>query len=415
MSATPFACIATTVALVAAYELYLYILALPAPGRKALKISELDTVTGKILYCMAGVLAVLRLPLAIVPYALKFSYSLARRRAYRILDHSYPRQAVHVAGDFANLIATGFLLRPYLPPLAVLIPVTAEAIRITCERGQMIFSGAWQCIPHRSIACRIRRSRSDRIRHLFGKYTAYYSLDDAGRSRYVHQSLSAMARDDRVLRERLRYVHGFRILSPADTLRGGVVRDVAAGEIFINPLWTADPWLLIGLAIRRSPWRFDPRFLPRPFYYRTVSSRLATRSVFERARYSLPYFIYQFGHEVKDARYGQFYRVLHAFGIHVEEHVLSDGAYPQDQLLRWLDRKLHGSAIAEPARPLWSDDEVIADIGKQARQGAHVSAADVACRYTYPMEYVTEVLMAKIEERAAMAGMEEVDDGQRSR
>jgi hypothetical protein len=88
---------------------------------------------------------------------------------------------------------------------------------------------------------------------------------------------------------------------------------------------------------------------------------------------------------------------LHRLGIHIEEYVLADGSYPQDHLLRWLDKKLDRQGRHDQLRPLWSDDEVILDVADRYRSGAALSEADLAKDYTYPMEYISEVLMGRIE------------------
>src|SRR5262245_30371060 len=93
----------------------------------------------------------------------------------------------------------------------------------------------------------------------------------------------------------------------------------AKGEVFIHRNWTNDPWLLIGQGMRRAPWMFDPRYLRRPFYYRTESNRLATLFVLQHARYSPSYACYQFGHEIKAARYDFVYRCLRWIGLDIEE------------------------------------------------------------------------------------------------
>jgi hypothetical protein len=173
------------------------------------------------------------------------------------------------------------------------------------------------------------------------------------------------------------------------------VRDVARGEVFIHRRWTNDPWLLIGQALRRTPWFFDPRYLRRPFYYRTEANRLVTRFVLCHARHAWPYALFQFGHEIKAARHDAFYRVLRRVGANVEAKVCADGTFRFEPLMGWLEAHARRAVVLQPP-PLWSDDEVIADIVRQGKAGERLTAFDVAARYTYPLKYVEEVLLPKI-------------------
>src|SRR5262249_34953912 len=134
------------------------------------------------------------------------------------------------------------------------------------------------------------------------RYCRYYALDDTSRARYVLYALKQHAAREKDLSKRLEYIQPFRAIPQRYGLRSGMVRDVARGEVFIHSTWTNDPWLLVGMAIRRAPWMFDPRYLRRPFYYMTEANRLATLCVLEHARYSLLYAVFQFGHEIRVAR-----------------------------------------------------------------------------------------------------------------
>jgi len=174
-------------------------------------------------------------------------------------------------------------------------------------------------------------------------------------------------------------------------LRAGNVRDVARGEVYVHAEWTSDLNLLYGLALRRSPWIFDPRFLQRPFYYRTEANRLMTAFVFENFRLCTLFAIYQFGHEVKSARYDAFYRIARWLGYELEEYVYADGAYNFDPFAKWLLKKDLKIDTKKP-RPLWTDKEVLHDL-----EGFPIpSAFEIAERYTYPLKYVQEVLLPKI-------------------
>jgi hypothetical protein len=115
--------------------------------------------------------------------------------------------------------------------------------------------------------------------------------------------LRAKVCDDPDLSRQVSYVRAFRIVPDSHPLEAGDVRDVATGEVFIHRSWTNDPFLLMGLAVRRGAWVFDPRYLRRPFYYRTESNYLATLAVWHAAPVCPPMALYQFGHEIKAARY----------------------------------------------------------------------------------------------------------------
>ena len=168
------------------------------------------------------------------------------------------------------------------------------------------------------------------------------------------------------------------------------MREVARGEIYIHPRWTNQPDLLRGLALRRSPWIFDPRHVPRPFYYRTCANRLMTLTVFEFAVLCPLYAIYQFGHEIKSARYDAFFRLLSWLGIQAEAPVQADGSYGFDALAACL--KIIPPQAA--ARPLWTDDEVLLAL---AGQTDLPSALELATCYTYPLAYVEEVLLPRLQ------------------
>ncbi len=211
------------------------------------------------------------------------------------------------------------------------------------------------------------------------------------------RALKQRAQFDEDMADRLEYIAAFRIIPQCYGLRSGRVRDVAQAEVFIHASWTSDPWLLMGMAMRRAPWMFDPRYLRRPFYYMTEANRLATLLVLEHARYSPLYAVFQFGHEIRVARMHFFYKLLRRLNADIEEKVLADGTFQFDQMICWLERRL-GRGHSEPGqRYLYTDEEVIADILCKHEAGEVIRAEDVACHYTYPLKYVEEVLLRKIE------------------
>ena len=152
-----------------------------------------------------------------------------------------------------------------------------------------------------------------------------------------------------------------------------------------------------NLPVRRAPWIFDPRYLRRPFYYMTEANRLATLCVLEHARYSPPYAVFQFGHEIRVARLHLFYLVLRRLGADVEYKVNADGTFQFDQFICWLQKRFGCAQALAGQRPLYSDDEVIAEVLCSYNAGEMIVAQDIASHYTYPLKYVEEVLLNKIE------------------
>jgi hypothetical protein len=312
-------------------------------------------------------------------------------------------------GDIANLSIT-ILIVSFLvgmpgissPTFLFYIPIAAELIRLIAERIPILFSAAWQLFPHRSLAqYGLLHQRSSKLWRIavryFPRYFHYFSLDDADRTFYVLSSLKHRARLDRDILDRLAYIQAFRVVPLHHGLRGGRVRDVANAEVFIHAVWTNDPWLLAGMALRRAPWMFDPRYLRRPFYYMTEANPVATLCVLQHARYSLPYALFQFGHEIRVARLHFFYRILRWSGLDVEEKVLADGTFQFDQFIYWLDRRFQHDNTSQEHRYLYADDEIIADLLKRENAGEAMTIQEIAKRYTCPTKYIEEVLWHKIE------------------
>ena len=279
--------------------------------------------------------------------------------------------------------------------LLLSLVIAVEGLRLLAEYGQTSFSACWQLLPHRTIA----NGLNSRKRHdgPLGRYCRYFSLSEEERSEFLLRWLRARAAYDNDLTERLNFTEQF-VLVPDNgnllggNLLGGVVRDVAKGQIWIRRSWTNDPWLLAGLAIRRSPWIFDPRYIQRPFYYRTCSARVVTKLVFRKYRYCGPFLIYQFGQEVRSGRYALFFRAARILGLDLEEHVRADGSYRFDPLLCWILVRVGREPLTPYLRPLWSDLETIKDIAARARLGESFSPADVAASYCFPNQYVEGVL-----------------------
>jgi hypothetical protein len=357
-------------------------------------------------FLLAHILSLLRLPYAILPYLFKFGWVLIQRKGYFPQSYSAKFEILRLVGDAANFIFVSFLLLYVhwsFPGFRLVVHtcIWAESIRLFSEKGQVAFSGFWQCLPHRFFATCLRswlsKSTNNRCQygHFLQSYVHYYSLDNDARIDYLVEVIRNRAALNQDLSARLSYFHTFRIVSKNHSLRAGKVRDVALGEIFVYACWTNDPWLLIGLALRRSPWLFDPRFLHRPFYYRTESNPLTTLLVLQNPLFSWPFTIYQLGHEIKAARFNCFYRFFRLMGINLEETVQEDGTYRFEPLLDRLLRMQSGSAIEE-SRALWSDDEVVSDVIYRQRDGECMTPIKIAHQYTYPLPYIEEVLWPQI-------------------
>jgi hypothetical protein len=279
-------------------------------------------------------------------------------------------------------------------PAWLMISALIEIVRLAAEKGSMLFSAMWQHLPHRRLA---------RVLRFLPRYVAYCACPDDDRLTILYRVLDQCASSDQETALKLAYFHAFRVVPDRFSLRTGVVRDVATGEIFIHRAWLNDPWLLIGQALRRAPWMFDPRFLRRPFYYRREANPVATRFVLQYAALTPPYAWYQFGHEIKAGRFTWYFRFARRFDQMREQPVRADGSYEFDPLLHWLDR----AHADRSSRPLWTDDEVIA---RQASDPLSTTL-ELAERYTYPLKYVEEVLYPRLLQLKAETSAAATDSG----
>ena len=343
-------------------------------------------------YYIAYLLSLLRLPYTIAPYFTKLFF-------YYFLGNSFTGfwsnrfiQIVRLVGDFINFAFTSWLIYKLTDAsvmgFLLFLLLSVEAIRLLTEKGIMIFSALWQIIPHRTIAQNLYGK--SKYKHL-NNYCKYYRLSDEERILIVLQDLKAWSYKPQTY-QKLKYVNCFQIVSDKVDLRAGMVRDVAKGIIFIHKDWTNNPDILRGQALRRSPWIFDPRYLKRPFFYRTEANRLMTLFVFENARLCPLFAIYQFGHEIKSARYDAFFRIARWLGYELEEMVLEDGTYNFDPFAKKIVSNLL-KPNTNKSRTLWSDEEVL----EQLSNKPVFTALEIAEKFTYPLIYVEEVLFSKLE------------------
>lgn len=357
----------------------------------------------------AYILSIARLPYIILPYLAKLCFFFIFKENFQTHWNRYSTQLIRLVADFANLPLTTFLFAALFNPLQsesvwlwLYIAFSAELIRLLMEKGQTIFSAVWQKIPHKFIA---ERSTSLLTLHTgenfflqtARRYRDYYRLSPDEKASAALLTMKHLAAGHPEITQKLRYTNSFRIVPKATNLRAGKVRDVAKGEIFIHQEWTNDPWLLTGQLMRRTPWFFDPRYLSRPFYYRTQSNRLVTSFVLQHGTYTLPYAWYQLGQEIKAARYDLFYRILKGVGLDIEPPVKEDGTFAFDQFIHWLGKQWKMDNMAHNKRPLWTDEEAIAQIVARKDQGEVLQDLEIATQYTYPLCYVQEIVMPQIE------------------
>jgi hypothetical protein len=396
--------LASILVLLVGIELIFYIFLIPGTSQKPFKAYPLEKLAGWAAYSIAYILSLLRAPLGLLPYLTKLFIVFVLKISYDSPRSTYFREVINMLGDFVNLgLSTLLVLILVGPPALHLVncilylPIAAEIIRLVTERVPITFSALWQLLPHKSFATTLSSRPIPRIvKRYFARYCHYYALDDDARARYILCALKYLSSRDSDLSHRLSYIQAFRAIPLQYGLRSGKVRDVAKGEVFIHSSWTNDPWLLIGMAIRRAPWMFDPRYLRRPFYYMTEANRLATLLVLPHARYSPPYAIFQFGHEIRVARLHCFYALLRWLGIDIEKKVGVDGTFQFDQLICWLEHRFGKTKAAAEQRPLCSDEEAIADILHNHPVGESLTALGIAERYTYPLKYVEEVLIQQL-------------------
>ncbi|HEX4207591.1 MAG TPA: hypothetical protein VHZ51_26000 [Ktedonobacteraceae bacterium] len=400
-------------ALILGGELCGYVFLLPDPSWQERSPNLLLRYMGSLAYGISYLLSLARAPLGLVPYLVKLFIFFGLRMRYEARHTSYLRELLNMFGDALNLVLSVLIVWWLVGPprwqwwwVLWYLPVLAECVRLAAERIPTIFSAAWQLMPHRVLARHLQeRARSHwawwLLWHGFARYCRYYTLSDRARAAYVLQVLKQQAAGDPAVVHVLSYVHAFRIVEQKYALRGGIVRDVARGEIFIHAIWTADPWLLIGMALRRSAWVFDPRCVRRPFYYMSGANRLTSLFILRHAHYSWPYAIFQFGHEIRVARLHCFYVLLRWFGFDVERKISADGSFHNDQAIFWLKRHFEDPTLTMP-HSLYTDEEVMLELLSQDVDATLPSALDIAVAYTYPLCYVEEVLLPHLRRTVAV-------------
>lgn len=300
------------------------------------------------LHGLAYGLSLVRLPFCLLPYVCKLAvYAVLRERFWNRWSSPQARW-LRGGGDLLQWLAAVVLidaLSIQVPPMmrwAGQLLLAAEATRLILEKGQTLVSWTWQQLPHARWAL---EKRWPQPAPAYG--AQYYALSPSRRLDRLQRLLALWCERDTDLADKAGYVEGFRVVSPAVDLVAGQVRDIQRGQIFIHARWTQDPWLVIGLALRRSPWVFDPKRLSQPLHYRSQANPRASRFVLEMACYSPPFALYQLGHEIKAARFAVFFNVLAAWGVRLEQPVGPDGVYVFEPGLRWLARHL-GRRTARP-------------------------------------------------------------------
>jgi hypothetical protein len=379
--------LATLTALTCVAQLLLCTIGLPLLAYHARRPSTLGRRLGIALHTAAYLCALARLPFTPGPWLVKraFFLLLPHRAALRWQQPGI--QLLRLAGEGANLLIVALLLQHTLPfdrraTVVVALVAGAEGLRLAAQKGQMLASASWQALPHRTTA----RFVGEVVPRLAGSaYCRYYGRDDGVRLRYLRATIRRLARPHPLAVRRLASFNGFRIVPDSHYLRSGDVRDIACGDVFVHHRWTNDPWLLIGLALRRAPWIFDPRELPRPFGYRTTANRVMTAFVLCHARFSPPFAWYQFGHEIKAASHDLVLRALGLLGVVCEAPLRADGTFPFEY-----------DAAGHREGQLWTDDTALRDIRRRLAAGEAVSALEIAQRYAYPRCYVVDVLLPRL-------------------
>lgn len=375
----------------------------PPPARHSTPFHYIGIVS----YCVSYLFSIIRAPLAFAPYITKLVITFVLRSNYRPTVSTYSREFINFLGEVVNVLSSVYLvhllaMRQVHNTLITTanIVIFAELVRMITERVPGGISALWQIAPHRTWAHTARRVSETNVlpgfvQKMLHRYSIYYALHDTDRVIYMLSWLSSKSQEDGDIETVMKYVNGLTIVPDTQSLRAGRVRDVANGIILIHRRWLNDPWLIAGQVIRRSPWVFDPRYLRRPFYYRTQSNRLATLSVMKHANICLPFAVFQFGHEMRVARFDLFYRVCRVIGRDFEHKVNEMGEFGFDQFINWLDRTIfkHDSMIS---RNIWTDEEAIHDIINNGGTGK-LDAMYIAEKYCYPILYVREVLLYKIE------------------
>lgn len=335
------------------------------------------------LFFLIYILSVLRLPYIVFPYLLKLAIMVLLKSKFKVFWNSIVFQSIRILGDFINLLLSTLIIMSILPNFSRVIVnlfFVAEIIRLFCEKGIMIVFAVWQLFPHRLIA------NSFIQKNIFRKYSRYYILSDEERVRKSLSRLKAKARlfGMKQTLEKLRYVHAFQIVPDKFILRYGNVRNIMKGEVFVHASWSSSPDLLSGLALRRSPWIFDPRYLRRPFYYRSEANPLMTRFVLENITLCPLFGIYQFGHEIKSARYEIFYKFMRRIGLNCEQIVCANGMYSFDVLASFI---LGNKKNCESMK---SESELLSQLYSEQKP---FSSIEIAKKYHLPLIYVQEEIM----------------------
>jgi hypothetical protein len=253
--------LAVLTALACVAQLLLCTIGLPLLAYHARRSSALGRWQGLALHTVAYLCALMRLPFTPGPW-------LAKRALFALLPRHTARrwqrpgvQLLRLAGEGANFLIVAVALETILPldrRAAVILALSAgaEVLRLAAQKGQMLASASWQALPHRTIA----RFVGERLPRLAASaYCRYYARADDVRLRYLRLTIRRLSRPYPLAARRLAFFQGFCIVPDSHYLRSGHVRDIARGKVFVHRRWTNDPWLLLGLALRRAPWIFDPR------------------------------------------------------------------------------------------------------------------------------------------------------------
>lgn len=367
------------------WRYYLSFAPLQAPSQAY---TPLDSYLAQLIHLSAYLLAPGRWPFTLLPWIGKRCFFLLFNKSAYQMWHSLPLQLARLLGEALNLSLTSSILIYWASsaPSRVIAffasyLISTELLRLSAQKGQMVMSGVWQQIPHRRIAALLQAWGFKQS--FVQTYCHYYLASDEERLSLITAYLKQIAPSSPIARRRLRHFHGFQIVPDSHQLRSGHVRDVANGLVFVHRAWSNDPHLLIGQALRRSPWIFDPRELARPFRYRTQANCLMCAFVLQHMAWCAPYAYYQFGHEIKAAGHDLWLRLVWVLSFDQEDKVDSQGVF-------------HFNERPASVEQLWSESELFQALSERLKHGETLIAEQIAQEYTFPLLYIKEVVLPQL-------------------
>src|SRR6266498_4181219 len=110
-------------------------------------------------YYFAYILSLFRLPFLPIPYLAKLILFYCLKGSFNKSWNGRFFQFIRICGDFANFAVVVLLFSKtfdetdsWIVGIILALVIGSEIVRLTSEKGIMIFSAFWQSLPHRSIA-----------------------------------------------------------------------------------------------------------------------------------------------------------------------------------------------------------------------------------------------------------------------